>query len=47
MATSAYMVYASVAYVRIGTVVGIAVLASGLLVLAILERRHKGGSFIP
>lgn len=39
MATSAYMVYASVAYVRIGTVVGIAVLLSGLVVLAILERR--------
>jgi basic amino acid/polyamine antiporter, APA family len=39
MAASAYMVYASVAYVRIGTVVGIAVLLSGLVVLAILERR--------
>ena len=39
MATSAYMVYAAVAYVRIGTVLGVAVLLSGLAVLAILERR--------
>ena len=39
MATSAYMVYAAVIYVRIGTVLGVAVLLAGLAVLAILERR--------
>lgn len=42
MATSAYMVYASIAYVRIGTVFGIAVLAAGVVLLAFLERRGKG-----
>jgi amino acid transporter len=44
MATSAYMVYASVAYVRIGTIVGIAVLLAGLLLLAALERHVRGRS---
>ncbi len=39
MATSACMVYASIAYVRIGTVFGIAVLVAGVVLLAILERR--------
>ncbi len=39
MATSAYMVYASVAYVRIGSIAGIGVLLAGLVLLAILERR--------
>ncbi len=42
MATSAYMVYASVAYVRIGTIAGVGVLAAGLVLLAILERHARG-----
>ena len=42
MATSAYMVYASIAHVRIGTVFGIAVLLAGVVVLAILERSTRG-----
>jgi basic amino acid/polyamine antiporter, APA family len=41
IATSAYMVYASVAYVRIGTVAGVAVLAAGFALLAVLERRAR------
>ncbi len=41
MATSAYMTWASVAYVRAGTVAGIALLAAGLVLLAIVERRAK------
>jgi amino acid transporter len=44
MATSAYMVYASVAYVRIGTIAGIAVLLAGLALLVLLERRARGPS---
>ena len=39
MAASAYMVYASVAYVRIGTIAGIGVLLAGLALLVFLERR--------
>ena len=42
MATSAYMVYASVAFVRIGTIVGIAILLAGLVLLAAVERRGRG-----
>lgn len=41
--TSAYMTYASVAYVHVGTIVGVAVLAAGLAVLAVLERRRARG----
>ena len=41
MATSAYMVYASIAYVRIGTVFGIAILLTGMVLLAVLERRKR------
>lgn len=41
MATSAYMVYASVAYVRIGTVFGIVILLVGVVLLAFLERRIR------
>jgi amino acid transporter len=41
MATSACMVYASVAYVRIGTMAGIAILLAGLVLLAGLERRGR------
>lgn len=43
MAASAYMVYASVAFVRIGTIVGIGVLLAGLALLLILERRTIKG----
>ena len=39
MAASAYMVYASVAYVRIGTIAGIGILVAGLALLVFLERR--------
>jgi amino acid transporter len=42
MATSAYMVHASLAYVRIGAMVGIGVLAAGLVLLLLLERRTPG-----
>jgi amino acid transporter len=38
MATSAYMVWASVAYVHVGSIVGVAVLAAGLVLLVALER---------
>jgi amino acid transporter len=41
MATSAYMVYASVAFVRIGTIFGIAILLAGLAFLAALEWRGR------
>jgi APA family basic amino acid/polyamine antiporter len=42
MACSAYMVYASVAFVRIGTIFGIAVLLAGLVLLMVLEWRKWG-----
>jgi hypothetical protein len=42
MATSAYMVYASVAFVHIGTIFGIAVLLVGLALLVALEWRARG-----
>ena len=41
MATSAYMVYASVAFVRIGTVFGVAILLAGLALLVALEWRRR------
>jgi APA family basic amino acid/polyamine antiporter len=41
MATSAYMTYSSVAYVRIGTIVGVGILLVGLAVLVAVER-HGG-----
>lgn len=41
MATSAYMAYASVAHVRIGTLAGLAILLAGLAVLAAVERRAR------
>ena len=39
MATSAYMVYASLAYVHVGAIAGVAVLLAGLALLVFLERR--------
>ncbi len=41
MATSACMVYASIAYVRIGTVFGIVILLVGVVLLAFLERHAR------
>jgi amino acid transporter len=41
MATSAYMTWASVAFVRAGTVFGLAVLAAGVVLLAAIERRAR------
>ena len=43
IATSAYMAYASVAFVHVGTIAGVAVLAAGLALLAVLERRRSRG----
>lgn len=42
MGTSAYMVYASLAYVRVGALAGIGVLLAGLVLLVALERRRRG-----
>ena len=41
-ATSAYVLYATVAYVKIGALVGIAVLMLGVLLLPWLDSRRKG-----
>jgi APA family basic amino acid/polyamine antiporter len=41
VATSAYMAWASVAFVRVGTLFGIGVLAAGLVLLAALEWRRR------
>jgi amino acid transporter len=41
MGTSAYMVYASLAYVRVGALAGIGVLLAGLVLLVALERRPR------
>jgi APA family basic amino acid/polyamine antiporter len=41
MATSAYMVYASLAYVRVGALVGVGVLLVGLVPVLALERRRR------
>ena len=42
MATSAFMVYASVAFVHIGALFGIGILLAGLVLLAALEWRARG-----
>ena len=41
MATSAYMVWASLAFVKAGALAGLGVLAAGLLLMAWLERRRR------
>ncbi len=44
MATSAYMTWASLAYVHVGAIAGVAVLLAGFALWGILERRGRGGS---
>ena len=42
MGTSAYMVYASLAYVRVGALAGVGVLLAGFVLLVALEHRARG-----
>jgi amino acid transporter len=42
MGTSAYMVYASLAYVHVGALAGVGVLLAGFVLLVALERRARG-----
>ncbi len=42
MAASAYMTWASIAYVHVGTIVGVAVLAAGLVLLFAIEQWNRG-----
>jgi basic amino acid/polyamine antiporter, APA family len=41
-ATCAYLLYASLAYTGVGALVGVAVLAVGAIVLALISRRDSG-----
>lgn len=43
-ATSAYLLYSSLAYTGVGAFVGVAVLAAGILVLAVVQPRALSGS---
>jgi APA family basic amino acid/polyamine antiporter len=42
MGTSAYMVYASLAFVHVGALAGVGVLLAGFVLLVALERRARG-----